>query len=295
MALVPKIDPNKIFASNAPSQDKPAAFNNYEKGMDETRKNLGRPTIKQLNCLHQTADQKILWIHQNGGGLPYDPSIEYAENAVTLKDGELQKKQGAGWVIPYLGKSNNLDDVPSKTTARNNLDVYSKTEADIAIANATPTITNATETTAGKAKIATTAIAQAGTNDTDIITAKKLRAALNATGNAPISACRAWVCFNGRNSPPAILSSLNISSVVKNATGDYTLNFTTPFENSNYSVSCGGVTGGSGGKVYPCVKATSAEGVPLLKTPNQLRIACVVTTTTTDLYDMSEIYIGVFC
>lgn len=98
MALVPKIDPNKIFASNAPSQDKPAAFDNYEKGMDETRKNLGRPTIKQSNYLHQTADQKILWIHQNGGGLPYDPSIEYAENAVTLKDGELKQFVDGAWV-----------------------------------------------------------------------------------------------------------------------------------------------------------------------------------------------------
>lgn len=98
MALVPKIDPNKIFASNAPSQDKPAAFDNYEKGMDETRKNLGRPTIPQLNYLHQTADQKILWIHQNGGGLPYDPSIEYAENAVTVKDGELKQLVDGAWV-----------------------------------------------------------------------------------------------------------------------------------------------------------------------------------------------------
>ena len=98
MALVPKIDPNKIFASNAPTQDKPAAFANYEKGMDETRKNLGRPTIPQLNYLHQTADQKILWIHQNGGGLPYDASIEYAENAVTLKDGELKQLVDGAWV-----------------------------------------------------------------------------------------------------------------------------------------------------------------------------------------------------
>ena len=38
----------------------------------------------------------------------------------------------------------------------------------------TSQVSNATETTAGKAKIATTAIAQAGVNDTDFITAKKL-------------------------------------------------------------------------------------------------------------------------
>lgn len=38
----------------------------------------------------------------------------------------------------------------------------------------TSQVSNATETEAGKAKIATTSIAQAGVNDTDIITAKKL-------------------------------------------------------------------------------------------------------------------------
>ena len=134
-----------------------------------------------------------------------------------------------------------------------------------------------------------------GVNNTDIITAKKLRDALNARGNAPVSACRAWVCFNGKASPPEILSSLNISSVVKNATGDYTLNFTTPLENSNYAVSCGGATAIPGSKFYPCVKAAVTGGMPVLKTPTQLGIACVSTTTSASLVDMSEIYIEVFC
>ena len=39
----------------------------------------------------------------------------------------------------------------------------------------TSQVSTATETVAGKAKIATTAIAQAGTNNTDFLTAKKLR------------------------------------------------------------------------------------------------------------------------
>ena len=74
-----------------------------------------------------------------------------------------------GWAYSSLTPSNNLSDVANKATARTNLDVYSKTETN-SIAG-TP---NATETVAGKAKIATTAIAQAGTNDTDFITALKL-------------------------------------------------------------------------------------------------------------------------
>lgn len=74
-----------------------------------------------------------------------------------------------------LKSSNNLSDVASATTARANLGVMSSSEVTTAIANATPTLPDATESTAGKAKIATTAIAQAGMNDTDFITALKLK------------------------------------------------------------------------------------------------------------------------
>lgn len=211
----------------------------------------------QLKLRRGTTSQLANYIGSEGE-LTYDTALK----SLVLHDGVTL----GGVKIPYL--SNDL--VPSTM------------------------LPTATETVAGKAKIATTEISQAGVNDTDIITAKKLRDALNATGDAPVSACRAWVCFNGKQSPPVILSSLNISSVVKNATGDYTLNFATPLENSNYSVSCGGATGGSESKVYPCVKATVAEGVPVLKTPNQLRVACVISTQGVQLYDMSEIYIEVF-
>lgn len=76
-----------------------------------------------------------------------------------------------------LSKSANLSDLNSTTTARDNLGVYSKSEVNTAIASATP---NATEAVAGKAKIATTAIAQAGENDTDFITPKKLRDAFDS-------------------------------------------------------------------------------------------------------------------
>ena len=76
----------------------------------------------------------------------------------------------------YLMKADNLASVIDKQEARDNLEVYSKIEVDDAISSASsPETPNATETTAGKAKIATTAIAQAGTNDTDIITPLKLK------------------------------------------------------------------------------------------------------------------------
>lgn len=97
MALINKQDPKKIFASQAPSQDVPAEFNNYERGWDESRKNNGKPTIKQFNKLQQLTDEKILWMHQNGSALPFDETIEYADGAVVVKDGELQQWNGEEW------------------------------------------------------------------------------------------------------------------------------------------------------------------------------------------------------
>jgi hypothetical protein len=72
------------------------------------------------------------------------------------------------------------------------------------------------------------------------------------TGSAPAYACRAWVNFDGtRDSSGAvssantnrfIRSSGNVTSVLRNAAGNYTVNFTTPMSNANY---CQIVTGGN--------------------------------------------------
>ena len=56
--------------------------------------------------------------------------------------------------------------------------------------------------------------------------------------------CRAWVNFNGTTSPGTINGSFNVSSVTKNTTGDYTVNFTTAMPDANFSgvVTAGGST-----------------------------------------------------
>ena len=51
---------------------------------------------------------------------------------------------------------------------------------------------------------------------------------------------KAWVNFNGTTSPGTIRSSYNVSSVTKNGTGDYTVNFATAMADANYSVSGSG-------------------------------------------------------
>ncbi len=51
--------------------------------------------------------------------------------------------------------------------------------------------------------------------------------------------CTAWIVFDATTTAPTILGSYNIGSIIKNAVGDFTLNFTNAFINANYSVTFG--------------------------------------------------------
>ena len=62
----------------------------------------------------------------------------------------------------------------------------------------------------------------------------RVKTALNASGDAPIYACRAWVNFNGTDTV-AIRASRNVSSITDNEVGIYTVNFTTAMQDNNYS------------------------------------------------------------
>ena len=50
---------------------------------------------------------------------------------------------------------------------------------------------------------------------------------------ATVYGCRAWVNFNGGSA--AIRASGNVSSITRNSTGNYTVNFTTAMPDTNYS------------------------------------------------------------
>jgi hypothetical protein len=89
------------------------------------------------------------------------------------------------------------------------------------------------------------------------------------TGSAPIYGCRAWVNFDGtRNEADTgastnganvkIRASGNVTSVLKNGVGDYTVTFTTAMPDANYSVSgTGGAAGSANGFIQAADNATS--------------------------------------
>lgn len=96
------------------------------------------------------------------------------------------------------------------------------------------TISNAGVTAIAAGAVVTADVADAA------ITAPKLSGA--QTGSAPIYGCRAWVNFNGDAGSTVdgefrctIRASGNVSKVVRSATGDFTVHFTTAMPDANYA------------------------------------------------------------
>lgn len=107
-----------------------------------------------------------------------------------------------------------------------------------------------------------------------------IKSTLNATGSAPIYACRAWVNFNGTGTV-AIRASGNVSSITDNGTGNYTINFTTAMPDTYYVV-----TGFSG-------LPTSWTDSVSLGSPSTANVG-ITTHTTTGMVDLDPVLIAIF-
>jgi len=103
----------------------------------------------------------------------------------------------------------------------------------------TQTLTNKTLTSVVLDGTPTAPTAAAATDTTQVATTAFVRDAipnvLNASGSAPIYACRAWVNFDA-NGTLSISGSGNVSSVTDNGSGDFTVNFSTDMQDTNYAV-----------------------------------------------------------
>lgn len=141
--------------------------------------------------------------------------------------------------------------------------------------------------------VASSVEAIAGTDNTKMITPLQLRNGLNASGTAPVFACRAWANFNSTGTL-IIKSSGNISSITDNGTGNYTINFTTPMPDTNYAVGIS-VLGQSmtDVRMLGVVAGVYSTGAKL-KTTTQLNILTGLPYGAGDLFDVADISVIVF-
>jgi hypothetical protein len=96
--------------------------------------------------------------------------------------------------------------------------------------------------------------------------ASNIKTAINASGSAPIYACRAWVNFNSTGTV-SIYASGNCSSITDNGVGNFTFNFATAMPDINYSVVTGGTQSSSnnnGGVMSVFLSATTTYSAPLV-------------------------------
>lgn len=90
-----------------------------------------------------------------------------------------------------------------------------------------------------------------------------------ASGTEIGKLARAWVSYNGTTQ--TVNNSFNVSSITRNAAGDYTINFTTALPNANYSVSFGlNAQGATDCRCTALIKSASGTTAPSLMSTTQL-------------------------
>lgn len=130
-----------------------------------------------------------------------------------------------------------------------------------------------------------TSLTSANIGTAQLVNGSVIAAKLGITEQKQIA--KAWVNFDGTTSPGTIRSSYNVSSVTKNGTGDYTVNFTTALADANYSVS--GIV--MGFNMYGLAIDGTFNASPTLKTTTQLRIN---SSSSAGLADDGDISVQVF-
>jgi len=108
-------------------------------------------------------------------------------------------------------------------------------------------------------------------------------------GGGGATSAKAWVNFNGTTSPGTIRANYNVSSVTKNATGDYTISFTSALADANYALSgmCNSYFSSSIG-LAPDNLATSVT----TKTTSAFRVITRNYANNTDMSDVSIQVLG---
>jgi len=164
------------------------------------------------------------------------PIANGGTNATTAPDARTSLGAAASGAVTASGLTQGTARLLGRTTASTGAVEELTVGTGLSLSAGALAGVSASDTVVGVVELATSAEAQTGTDTTRAITPSTLRGGLNASGTAPIYACRAWVNFDGTLSTPIPpRGNGNVSSVTKNGTGDYTLNFGVGMPDANYA------------------------------------------------------------
>ena len=135
----------------------------------------------------------------------------------------------------------------------------------------------------------------ASTSSSAIVSTADGSGILKIMSNGVTTNALAWVNFNGlaTSGSATVRASYNVSSVTANATGDFTINFSSALTDANYVPVMSNVAVSATNVTQSTVVAGTTAGGATLKTTSQLRIACGSSNTGTLGGDL-EVYVAVF-
>lgn len=110
--------------------------------------------------------------------------------------------------------------------------------------------------------------------------------------NAIKGSAKAWVNFDGTTaSPSTIRASYNVSSITKNGTGNYTVNFTTALADANYSISA---TPGSNGSNALGTATVNSTSIGANVAPSSSSFTFIVSNISSITYDSTYVNVSIF-
>jgi hypothetical protein len=161
------------------------------------------------------------------------------------------------------------------------------TSSGITFDDATTQTTSATKAGGiGTTQLANSSVTAGKINNAAVTAAKLDGVAKNgagtnlAVGDPPVFGCRAWVAFDGQSANTTtvdgearcpIFASGNVSKVVRNGGGNYTITFATAMPDANYAVI--GLAGGGLTNML-ALQVPNASGAPYIPLAGSVRVTC---------------------
>ena len=170
-----------------------------------------------------TGSSGYIHFHNSLPSGSYNGIVSSGDKSIIFSDGT--SGTGAFVIAPWQSNTSGI-----RINSSGNVGICQASPSTALDVNGTVTATAFAGPLTGNASSATTA----STVSNSAITAAKLDG--NQSGSAPIFGVRAWANINGTVGSVSVRQGGNVSGVVRNQLGRYTITFSTPMQDTNYAI-----------------------------------------------------------